>query len=402
MTDIDSRIRKGNGGALRIKDVISEDTGYYICKAINGFGSIEIGINLIVLDNEAGGNSYEFDAAKPHLTQVTKFPDPVIERLAGTNIKFKCEATGHPRPSISWFYNSHLLQARDEIARRGRWTLVINDLTTQDSGNYTCFIVNAHGNTSASFVLEVIDRVRNHPELMATFPATTTTTAATAVSPRVTVRVFPPALINPAEELFLPMPIIIATIGIFVLIMVSLAFLLLHCRNQKQSPNSPSIETSSARTVSSNSPKHHLTNGKGQAGQHPPAGHHLQQSHLLEHQLMSRRESPFAHHSPHHHYSPVHSNNQNQQQHQNQHQPNQQMGLNYSPAQSAFNSTPTPHPSELIPSHHHALLPASDKANRSSSVSPAFAQSVGNTRSSNVQYHQYYHIPPRTSYGYLC
>lgn len=46
---IDSRIRKANGGALRIKEVTLEDTGYYICKAINGFGSLEIGVNLIVL-----------------------------------------------------------------------------------------------------------------------------------------------------------------------------------------------------------------------------------------------------------------------------------------------------------------------------------------------------------------
>jgi hypothetical protein len=180
---------------------------------------------------------------------------------------------------------------------------------------------------------------------------------------------------------------------------VSFAFLLIHCRNQKDTSNSPSIETNSARTVCSNSPKHQPMLSKGQPG----TG---QAQHMLDHPLLARRDSPFGghHQSPHHHhYSPIHSNINSQHQ-------------GYSPAPSAFHvaghphSHPFPathtntHHSELIQSsnQHHALLPASDKTNRSSSVSPAFcAQSVGTTRS-NVQYHQYYHIPQRTSYGYLC
>ena len=35
--------------SLRIKDVAKEDTGIYVCKGTNGFGSEEIRIDLIVI-----------------------------------------------------------------------------------------------------------------------------------------------------------------------------------------------------------------------------------------------------------------------------------------------------------------------------------------------------------------
>lgn len=40
---------KPNKMSLKIKEVTKEDTGIYICKGTNGFGSAEIRINLIVI-----------------------------------------------------------------------------------------------------------------------------------------------------------------------------------------------------------------------------------------------------------------------------------------------------------------------------------------------------------------
>jgi hypothetical protein len=34
---------------LRIKELKSEDAGMYICKVINGFGTAEVGVTLLVL-----------------------------------------------------------------------------------------------------------------------------------------------------------------------------------------------------------------------------------------------------------------------------------------------------------------------------------------------------------------
>lgn len=49
LDDIDSRIRITSAGVLRIRNTAVDDTGFYVCRAINGFGSIEVGTNLIVL-----------------------------------------------------------------------------------------------------------------------------------------------------------------------------------------------------------------------------------------------------------------------------------------------------------------------------------------------------------------
>lgn len=49
ITNIDSRIKQTNSGSLKLRELLPEDTGFYLCKAVNGFGSVEVGINLIVL-----------------------------------------------------------------------------------------------------------------------------------------------------------------------------------------------------------------------------------------------------------------------------------------------------------------------------------------------------------------
>lgn len=43
------RFRVVQDGALRIKDVQIEDAGRYVCKATNGFGSINVNYSLIVI-----------------------------------------------------------------------------------------------------------------------------------------------------------------------------------------------------------------------------------------------------------------------------------------------------------------------------------------------------------------
>jgi len=268
LPEVDARMRVTNSGTLRIKDVQPDDTGLYVCKAVNGFGSVEIGSNLIVLENElpaaAGGNinnHTDSDTIKPRLTQVSRFNEQVIERPAGSSIKFKCEATGHPRPSVSWFYNNHILQSTDQVSRRGRWTLVINDLTVEDSGNYTCFVVNQHGNTSASFVLNVVDEqpptddsrpsfewvhnARHLPEVPRTRLFDYNNTFMNGINHNDNYggfATYSPKLVNNtpmSHELFLlPMPIIVATIGFVFFLLVLALFTLIHCRNQKRSSSS--------------------------------------------------------------------------------------------------------------------------------------------------------------------
>ncbi|RWS11483.1 fibroblast growth factor receptor-like 1, partial [Dinothrombium tinctorium] len=155
--EFDRRIRKTSGGALKIKDVNVDDTGRYICKVINGFGSIEIETTLIVL-------------GKPLLTDVSTFQNSIVHRKIGENIKFKCVSSGYPRPLLTWFHNGHMIRDRERTKKR--WTLTLNELKIEDSGNYTCIAFNSYGNASSSFTLEVMGGRRI--EIRELYPGNTT------------------------------------------------------------------------------------------------------------------------------------------------------------------------------------------------------------------------------------
>lgn len=91
--------------------------------------------------------------AKPHIYHNAKTTQ-VIQRRRQSNIKLKCPVVGHPRPTVMWFHNGE--QLTDTEARKGRITLIINDLKPEDSGNYTCLAKNSYGEVAYSFILEVI------------------------------------------------------------------------------------------------------------------------------------------------------------------------------------------------------------------------------------------------------
>ncbi|GFQ79738.1 fibroblast growth factor receptor-like 1 [Trichonephila clavata] len=45
----DERYRIQSNGILKIKSVVPEDTGLYVCRAVNGFGKADVNVTLIVL-----------------------------------------------------------------------------------------------------------------------------------------------------------------------------------------------------------------------------------------------------------------------------------------------------------------------------------------------------------------
>lgn len=223
------RVRVTGQGALKIKSVLTEDTGQYECRAVNGFGSVSVPISLLVL--ESGGTedrgqddpseeaSPEFDPdspnngnlfpgrteeevgavktgdsppkSKPEFLHVTKFPHAVIQRPVGSTVRLKCEGKGNPRPQLTWLRNGHPVVSGGSAyrggpkplsasyhlptgAKLGRWTLQLQDLQPQDGGNYTCLIHNVLGAKNATFNIEVVDRVRKKPELTGDHPINTT------------------------------------------------------------------------------------------------------------------------------------------------------------------------------------------------------------------------------------
>ncbi|KAL1261436.1 hypothetical protein QQF64_006701, partial [Cirrhinus molitorella] len=174
--------------ALRIKEVEAEDAGTFICKATNGFGSVNINYTLIVIDDSssgregarpAGETEYSTDLTgklvRPRFTQPAKMRKRVIARPVGSSVRLKCTASGNPRPDIVWLKDSRPLTP-EEVGegRKKKWTLSLKNLTPEHSGKYTCHVSNRAGEINATYKVEVIQRTNSKPILTGTHPVNTT------------------------------------------------------------------------------------------------------------------------------------------------------------------------------------------------------------------------------------
>ncbi|KAM9795607.1 fibroblast growth factor receptor-like 1a [Neosynchiropus ocellatus] len=178
--------------ALRIKEVETDDAGTYICKATNGFGSVNINFTLIIIDDQSSrGGAATQDSppdlagklVRPRFTQPAKMRKRVIARPVGSSVRLKCTASGNPRPDIVWFKDSRPLADGDGAADGGRaagagkkkkWTLSLKNLTPEHSGKYTCHVSNRAGAINATYKVEVIQRTNSKPVLTGTHPVNTT------------------------------------------------------------------------------------------------------------------------------------------------------------------------------------------------------------------------------------
>uniref|UniRef100_A0A665VZJ2 Fibroblast growth factor receptor-like 1 n=1 Tax=Echeneis naucrates TaxID=173247 RepID=A0A665VZJ2_ECHNA len=167
--------------ALRIKEVETDDAGTYICKATNGFGSVNINYTLIVIGeplNYTDKTSLHWTSVRPRFTQPAKMRKRVIARPVGSSVRLKCTASGNPRPDIVWLKDNRPLVdedgggGRDE--KKKKWTLSLKNLTPEHSGKYTCHVSNRAGEINATYKVEVIQRTNSKPILTGTHPVNTT------------------------------------------------------------------------------------------------------------------------------------------------------------------------------------------------------------------------------------
>uniref|UniRef100_A0A3P9I5A5 Fibroblast growth factor receptor-like 1 n=1 Tax=Oryzias latipes TaxID=8090 RepID=A0A3P9I5A5_ORYLA len=177
--------------ALRIKEVETDDAGTYICKATNGFGSVNVNYTLIVIDDSSsrngagpvpadGEDTLELAGklVRPRFTEPAKMRKRVIARPEGSSVRLKCTASGNPRPDIIWLKDSRPLVDEDSGAggegRKKKWTLILKNLMPEHSGKYTCQVSNRAGEINATYKVEVIQRTNCKPILTGTHPVNTT------------------------------------------------------------------------------------------------------------------------------------------------------------------------------------------------------------------------------------
>ncbi|KAL6105644.1 fgfrl1 [Pungitius sinensis] len=176
---------------LKIKEVEADDTGTYICKATNGFGSVNVNFTLIVIDDsgadktgagaadgaesDSGADGSLDKLVRPRFTQPAKMRKRVIARPVGSSVRLKCAAGGNPRPDIVWLKDDRPLTEKEVgEGRQKKWTLSLKSLTPEHSGRYTCKVSNRAGEINATYKVEVIQRTNSKPVLTGTHPVNTT------------------------------------------------------------------------------------------------------------------------------------------------------------------------------------------------------------------------------------
>ncbi|XP_072027261.1 fibroblast growth factor receptor-like 1 isoform X1 [Amphiura filiformis] len=170
---------------LKIKDVVVEDSGQYVCRATNGFGSVSINFTLTVDDEnwETSGGPKEGsettevkgNGVLPQFSQPSKMKRRNIARPIGSSVRLKCGASGQPKPQIIWEKDGRTLTDADlGTSKKAHWTLHLNDLKPTDSGQFTCIVFNKHGQINATYTLDVVEQAQRKPELQGEHPINTT------------------------------------------------------------------------------------------------------------------------------------------------------------------------------------------------------------------------------------
>ncbi|KAJ8400873.1 hypothetical protein AAFF_G00392270 [Aldrovandia affinis] len=143
ISGIDQDIRRRvHGGNLILKDVEFSDTAVYQCEASNKHGTILVNTYIHVIK------------LPPQILTEDRQTYQVTE---GQTADLKCNTFGSPRPTVTWeslSWDSVLSNNRMSLLTSG--VLQINNTSLEDSGLYTCSVVNS--NLSINAQLEVLNR----------------------------------------------------------------------------------------------------------------------------------------------------------------------------------------------------------------------------------------------------
>nr|XP_006116010.1 immunoglobulin superfamily member 10 isoform X1 [Pelodiscus sinensis] len=149
-----SQHRIGSNGTLIISDPSRDDAGRYRCAARNKVGYIE---KLIILEV----------VQKPIILTNSR---GLIKRITGESLSLHCLSDGSPKPNIIWTVPSGFVLDRPQITGKyillENGTLVIQEATIHDRGNYMCKAQNNAGESSITVPVVTLaypPRITNRP-----------------------------------------------------------------------------------------------------------------------------------------------------------------------------------------------------------------------------------------------
>jgi len=159
------RIRTKNK-ALKIRKSQEDDTGIYICKGVNGFGNVEVRVDLIIIDPAKFPDLKDGelpDVAPPVFTQETLDYKDYYPKQSGESFRVMCEALGNPRPEIFWYKDGLPFDADGIRYKNGKSTIKMKNLMEVDSAVYTCQAKNLVGSVTKNYTLNVEVPISDQP-----------------------------------------------------------------------------------------------------------------------------------------------------------------------------------------------------------------------------------------------
>ncbi|KAL1114790.1 hypothetical protein AAG570_007614 [Ranatra chinensis] len=167
---------KDDSQRLVLEKIQTSDHGWYTCLVTTPQGTDFSSAWLQVIeDRHSGANSYNDSEVQkePRFTK-PKNMHKIIVKPAGNMLKIKCPASGNPTPNITWYKNGTTPDRSLGTINYNQWSIVLEDLTTFDAGNYTCVICNIYGCINSTFKVHVQERYPHRPYIKEGFPQNVT------------------------------------------------------------------------------------------------------------------------------------------------------------------------------------------------------------------------------------
>ena len=139
---------KTNKNYLKLRSAAKTDTGVWLCRAVNGFGSVSVKVELVVTE-VSQSESELLQIAAPVFTKTTHNLHNTVKKLTGESLKIPCEALGSPKPQMSWLHNGR------PVSGSKSGVLSFDKLEESHSGVYTCLATNLAGTGKMQFHVTV-------------------------------------------------------------------------------------------------------------------------------------------------------------------------------------------------------------------------------------------------------
>uniref|UniRef100_A0A8C8JCC2 Fibroblast growth factor receptor n=1 Tax=Oncorhynchus tshawytscha TaxID=74940 RepID=A0A8C8JCC2_ONCTS len=192
---VDGEHTRLRDGQLEIEGVEPADSGLYTCVAFgnhSSYFSVNVTVDILASsedeeeEDESSSEEAKLSSSQkllrksmaPQWAQPEKMEKKLHAVPASKTVKFRCQASGNPTPTLKWFKNGKEFKRDQRIGgfkvREHMWTIIMESVVPSDKGNYTCVVENQHGSINHTYQLDVVERSPHRPILQAGLPANNT------------------------------------------------------------------------------------------------------------------------------------------------------------------------------------------------------------------------------------